>query len=267
MEINGASETGEEGNKKKTTIFIIDNRPLYRQGIRQVLKDDIEVVGESPLGADVWRVIDNMLPDIVLVNVCPPLFIGFGVARQVARRCPKVAVIMVSPNPDDDQLFQAIKLGAVAFLSEDASADDIVGVLRKVGRGQYPINDSLMEKPNTALKILQMFQDLSQMGTDVDALVTPLSAREREILKYIAEGNSNKRIAWGLGVGEQTVKNYIASIMRKLNANDRTHAVVLAIRRGWLNLGEISDLPMEPEVALWHRQTASGGSTQSGLPK
>ncbi len=254
MEVNSPPETVEKGNKRKLTIFIIDNRPLYRQAIRQVLKDDIEVVGESPLEADVWKVIDNILPDIALVNVCPPLFIGFGVARQVARRCPKVAVVMLSPNPDDDQLFQAIKLGAVAFLGEDASVDEIVGVLRKIGRGQYPINDSLLDRPNTALKILQMFHNLSQMGTDVDALVTPLSPREREILKYIAEGNSNKRIAWVLGVGEQTIKNYIASIMRKLNASDRTHAVVLAIRRGWLNLGEISDLPIEQEAALSHRE-------------
>ncbi len=254
MEVNSRPETIEQGNKKKLTVFIVDSRPLYRQAISQALKDDIEVVGESPLEADVWKVIDNILPDIALVNVCPPLFIGFGVARQIARRCPKVAVVMLSPNPDDDQLFQAIKLGAVAFLGEDASVDEIVGVLRKIGRGQYPINDSLLDRPNTALKILQMFHNLSQMGTDVDALVTPLSPREREILKYIAEGNSNKRIASVLGVGEQTIKNYIASIMRKLNANDRTHAVVLAIRRGWLNLGEISDLPIEQEAALSHRE-------------
>jgi len=250
MELNSLSEPVEQGNKKKLTIFITDNRPLYRQAICQVLKDDIEVVGESPLDADVWRVIENTMPDIALVNVCPPLFIGFGVARQLVRRCPKVAVVLISPNPDDDQLFQAIKLGAVAFLGENASADEFIGVLRKIGQGQYPINDSLMDRPNTALKILQMFHNLSQMGTNLDALVTPLSSREREILKYIAEGNSNKRIAWVLGVGEQTIKNYIASIMRKLNANDRTHAVVLAIRRGWLNVGEISDLSIEQEAAL-----------------
>ena len=250
MEVNNLEDKAEQGNKKKLTVFIVDNRPLYRQAIRQVLKDDIELTGEAPLEADVWRVIDNLLPDIALVNVCPPLFIGFGVARQIARRCPKVAVVMISSSPDDNQLFQAIKLGAVAFLGEDASADEIVGVLRKVGRGQYPINDSLMERPSAALKILQMFHNLSQMGTDVDALVTPLSPREKEILKYIAEGNANKRIASAMGVGEQTIKNYIASIMRKLNANDRTHAVVLAMQQGWLSLEEISDLPVVGESNL-----------------
>lgn len=257
MEDNGHHETIEQGRRRKLTIFLVDNRPLYRQAIRQALRGDIEVVGESPLAADVWKIIENILPDIAMVNVCPPLLIGFGVAREIARLCPKVAVAMISPNPDDDQLFQAIKLGAVAFLSENASAVEIAVVLRKIGQGQYPINDSLLERPNTAAKILHMFHNLSHIGTDVDNLLTPLSPREREILKYVAQGNSNKRIAYALDVGEQTIKNYIASIMRKMNANDRTHAVVLAIRRGWLNLGEISDLTIEEEMAFAQKEVTS----------
>ena len=87
------------------------------------------------------------------------------------------------------------------------------------------------------------------MGKDIETLMTPLSPRETEILKYIAEGNSNKRIAYALGIGEQTIKNHITSIMRKLNANDRTHAVVLAMRKGWLDIEEHLDTP-EPEEEL-----------------
>ena len=248
MGVNSRQRIVEENVKRKKSIFIVDNQPLYRHAICQVLKEDMEVVGESPLTADVWIPIENVLPDIALVDVGLPLFSGFGVARQIARRCPKVAVVIISASPDDDQLFQAIKLGAVAFLSKDANADEIVDTFRKVGLGQYPINDSLLNTPNTAEKILQLFHDLTLMGNDVDILLTPLSRRETEILKHVAEGNSNKLIASALGIGEQTIKNYIASIMRKLNANDRTHAVVLAIRRGWLNIGEISDLPIEEEL-------------------
>ncbi len=223
------------------TIYIVDNQPLYRQAIRQALKDSMEVVGESPLTTDAWKAIESIMPDIAMVDVGLPLFSGFGIARQISRRCPKVAVTMVSPAIDDDQLFQAIKLGAAAFISKNADAAELIGTFRRIGEGHYPINDSLLERPNTAEKILQLFHNLTMMGNDIDTLVTPLSRREAEILKLIAEGNSNKRIAYALSVGEQTVKNYIASIMRKLNANDRTHAVVLAIRRGWLNLGEISE--------------------------
>jgi len=159
-------------------------------------------------------------------------------------------VAMISSSPSDDQLFQAIKSGAVAFLSKDVSGDELTATLRKVGRGQYPINESLLNRPSTAKKVLQLFHDLSLMGKDATTLITPLSPREAEILKHIAEGYSNKRIAYALGIGEQTIKNHITSIMRKLNANDRTHAVVLALRQGWLDIGELSVLPEEEEPAF-----------------
>ncbi|MDP2931771.1 MAG: response regulator transcription factor [Chloroflexota bacterium] len=240
MELSRYQPSVEEPDRK-LSIFIVDNQPLYRQAVRQALDGDVAVVGESSLRADVWSTIEELVPDIALVDVGLPFFSGFSVARQVARRCPKVAVVMISASPDDDQLFQAIKSGAVAFLSKDVSADELAGTLRRVGQGQYPINDSLLNRPNTAEKILRLFHSLSLMGNDVNALVTPLSPRETEVLKHIAEGYSNKRIAFTLGVTEQTIKNYIASIMRKLNANDRTHAVVLAMRRGWLDIGDISD--------------------------
>ena len=247
MDINRYMQIIGEEKRKKLCVFIVDNQPLYRQAIRQVLKDDMEVVGESALTPDVWSLTESLSPDIVLVDVGLPSLSGFGVTRQIATHCPGVAVVMLSPSPSDDQLFQAIKSGAVAYLSKDISADKLVSLLRKVGRGEYPINDSLLERPDTAKKVLQLFHNLSLMGEGVEALITPLSHREMEILKYIAEGNSNKRIAYTLGIGEQTIKNHITSIMRKLNANDRTHAVVLAMRRGWLNIEEISDLPAEEE--------------------
>jgi DNA-binding NarL/FixJ family response regulator len=154
----------------------------------------------------------------------------------------------MSSNPDDDQLFQAIKSGAIAFLSKDVSADSLLNILRRVGQGEYPINDSLLTRPGAAKKVLELFHDLSLLGTEVNKLITPLSRRETEILKYVAEGFSNKRIGFTLGVGEQTVKNHVTSIMRKLNANDRTHAVVLAMRRGLLDTQEFMGITQGERV-------------------
>jgi DNA-binding NarL/FixJ family response regulator len=205
-----------ESQPRKMSIFIVDNQPLYRQAIRQTLSSEMDVIGESALNGNIYSLVESLYP--------------------------KVAVVMLSANPDDDQLFQAIKSGAVAFLSKDISADNLLGVLRRVGRGEYPINDSLLTRPNTAKKVLQLFHNLSLMGKEVETLITPLSKRETEILKYIAEGFSNKRIAFALGIGEQTIKNHITSIMRKLNANDRTHAVVLAMRRGLINIEEVLEV-------------------------
>ena len=120
-----------------------------------------------------------------------------------------------------------------------------------MGRGEYPINDSLLDRPGAARQVLQLFQSFSLMGKHVESLISPLTQREVEILKYVAEGNSNKRIAYAFCISEQTIKNHVASILRKLNANDRTHAVVVAVRNGWLNIEEVLDIPAREEIAIY----------------
>ena len=252
---NGHQRITEEENqipqeKKagKLTIFVVDKQPIFRHGLRQALSsyNGMEVVGESDPTPDVSSLVESLSPDIALVDVGTQLASGFRAARQIATRCPGVAVVILVAIPDDDQLFQAIKSGAVALLSKDIAVDELAGILRRIGRGEYPINDSLLERPSTAKQVLQLFQSFALK--DMETLITPLSPREMEILKYVAEGNPNKSIAYALNISEQTIKNYITSIMRKLNANDRTHAVVLAIRNGWLNVGEVSDLSAREEL-------------------
>lgn len=249
--VNSNYQTATEDRAKaKLSVFIIDNQSLYCQAIRQVLEETMEVVGESELAPSVWSTIESLSPDIVMVDVGLPRFTGVDITRQIVTRCPGVKVVMLSPSPDDDQLFQAIKSGAVAFIGKDISADKLIRTLQKVGQGEYPINDALLNRPHTARKVLELFHDLSLLGADIETLITPLSPRETEILAHIAEGNSNKRIAYALGIGEQTIKNHITSIMRKLNANDRTHAVVLAIRKGWLKIEDVFDVSEDIELPI-----------------
>ena len=249
MDIEKHATTNEEGRMEKINIFIVDKQPIFRQGIQQALSshEDIDVVGECSPDDNTWSLVENILPDITLVDLSTTPVNEFNVARKIATRCPKVAVVILAPNPDDDHLFQAIKSGAVAFLTKDASADELADTLRRVRRGEYPINDSLLSRPNSARQVLQLFQNFALR--DMESLITPLSRREVEILKYVAEGNPNKGIAVTLNISQQTVKNHITSIMRKLNANDRTHAVVLAMRSGWINLAENPDQSGEKELS------------------
>jgi len=243
-----AEQTVDKEEPRKIAMFIADNQPLYRQAIRQALPDDMEVVGESALSGDVWSLVESLSPNIALVDIGLSSFKGFAVAHEVATRCPGVAVVILSPNPDDDQLFQAIKSGAVAFLSKDISGESLISLLRRVAAGEYPINDTLLTKPNTAKRVLQLFHGLSLVDKEVEAFIAPLSRREMEILKYIAGGFSNKRIGYALGISKQTIKNHITSIMRKLKANDRTHAVVLAMRMGLINIDDSPDLQEKNEL-------------------
>lgn len=248
---NNGHQEFENTEMRKLAIFIADNQPLYRQAIRHVLDDDIEVVGESELTADIWKTIETLSPNIVLVDIGLPLLSGFGIARQIAVRCPGVRVVMLTPNPNDDQLFQALKSGAVALVTKNIAPEELVSLLKRVGDGAYPINEALLNQPHAANKVLQLFKNLSLMGNDIESLMTPLSPRETEILKRIASGNPNKRIAAMLSISEQTIKNHITSILRKLNANDRTHAVVLAVHRGWINIEDAIKLPdLEGVVTL-----------------
>jgi len=239
----------EESKTERIAIFIVDKQPIFRQGLRQALSvhQDMDVVGECSPGGDTWSLVENTSPDIALVDISTSPVSEFGVARKIATHCPRVAVVILAPTPDDDYLFQAIKSGAVAFLSKDISADELADTLRRVRQGEYPINDSLLSRPNSARQVLQLFQSFALK--DMESLMAPLSYRETEILKQVAEGTPNKGIAVALNISQQTVKNHITSIMRKLNANDRTHAVVLAMRNGWINLDGTSDNSANKELS------------------
>jgi len=223
---------------EKIGVFLADSQVLYREGVRMALakEDDIEVVGEADDGASALQQIKSLSPDVVIVDSKLPPLDGPDLARQIKRHVPTVSVILLSSYEDDEQLLDAIKAGAAGYLVKAASGQELANQVRKVYRGEYPINEYLLSRPAVALRILQQFQDLLQAEKEVEPLLSPLSPRETEILEYIAKGNSNKEIAYTLGICNQTVKNHVTSIMRKLAANDRTHAVVLALRYGLIKV-------------------------------
>jgi len=225
---------------EKITVFIVDRQTLYRQGVRQALSADegLSVVGDCAPGAEALTLIEAFAPNVVLLDVDLPLLRGLDIGRQITTRCPGVAVIALTSFWDDDQLFQAIRSGVAAYLSKEISADELANAIKRIGKGERPINETLLGRPRVAEQVLRQFQDLSLMGKAMETLATPLTPRETETLKYVAEGYSNKQIAHVLGISEQTIKNHITSILDKLDANDRTHAVVLALRQGWIDIGE-----------------------------
>jgi DNA-binding NarL/FixJ family response regulator len=139
---------------------------------------------------------------------------------------------------NNDELFEAIRIGSAAYLDKKATTQELEGFIRRVARGEYPINDALLATPTVAEHVLKQFQEMVSMGMSVESITAPLTNRETQILRYVADGNSNKKIAQILDISEQTIKNHVSSILRKLNANDRAHAVVLAIRRGWISVNE-----------------------------
>ncbi len=234
----------------KIRVMIVDKQALFRAGVRQALSEqpDFELFDCDPT----WNpmgLIEANSPDVLLLDIDYPSLSGLDLARKIIMRFPGTRVIILSSNPDDNQLFEVIKTGAVAYLSKDTTTEDLLKTMRQAASGQYPINDSLVTRPQVAEQVLRQFQNMISMGEGMEAITAPLTSRETQILSYIAEGNSNKQIAHILKISEQTIKNHVSAILRKLNANDRAHAVVLAIRHGWISAEERpspTNLPPEP---------------------
>jgi two-component system, NarL family, response regulator DegU len=229
-------------------IFIVDDHPLFRQGVRYALTSDesIYVVGEAASAEEAltWlATIDHSQePNVVLADLNLPGMNGLDLTREIRRRYPGVGVIVLSMHENDEQAFHALESGAAAYRSKDVKPKDLLDVIKRVAVGEYVINDVVLEEPRIASRLLSQFRSLPQdvsMTPDVDFPVfTPLSEREIQVLERIAQGGSNKDIANELEISTQTVKNHISSILRKLSLNDRTQAVLYALRRGWIDAPE-----------------------------
>ena len=169
-----------------------------------------------------WRW-PRIVPDIVLLDINLPGMSGIEVARLLKRRHPRIGIVILTMHEDDEQLFNAIRVGAAAYCTKDVDPALIVGIIRRVARGEYLINENVLSHPFVASRVLDQFRELARIDQASDSVFSPLTPREVEILDCVARGNSNKEIAVFLGISDQTVKNHITSILRKL-AGQRPHA-------------------------------------------
>ena len=224
--------------KKKIKVFIFSQQPFFRQGMVHSLadKEDIQIIGQASVTDKVLLTIEVLPPEVAIIDIDTPADSGLNLAGRLKQLIPSVSVIVLTSKPSDDQLFKALSNQVVAYLSKEVGGDFLAGMVRRVARGDYPIDESLSRQPEVVAKILQQFQEISTKQ-EAEALVAPLTIREVEILKYVAQGYANKQIAAKLNISEQTIKNHITSIMAKLNANARTQAVVIAVKKGLISIG------------------------------
>jgi DNA-binding NarL/FixJ family response regulator len=225
-------------NNNKIQVFVISQQSLFQAAVEQTFQDtpDIIIAGNTGINPEMLVAIDNLPPDVALLDLDGgQLDAGLDLARKIKMRSPSVGVIVMTSNPDDNQLFLALKAQAVAYVGKDVTGQQLIDMVRRVSRGEHPINEALTSRPRVAEHVLQQFQELS-FRSETESLISPLTPREIEILEYIAQGFLNKQIAAELGISEQTIKNHVTSILRKLNANARTEAVVVAIKQGLIKI-------------------------------
>jgi DNA-binding NarL/FixJ family response regulator len=231
-------------------VLVADQQPLFRDGVRQTLEQarDIVVVAETANVRETIQQLEGADPGICLIDANLPLggpALGFGVpgaptgielARVIKHQRPEMGVIILAGFEEEEQLFQAIKVGAAAYTRRDVSPEALVDLIRRVDQGEYVVSDSVLERPQVTALVLKQFRDLAASQDSVEPFFVPLSTREVEILDHIAHGQSNRSIARLLEISDQTVKNHITSILRKLAVNDRTQAVIYALRNNWIKL-------------------------------
>jgi two-component system, NarL family, response regulator DegU len=222
---------------EKIQAYIISQQSLFRNGIAHSLSatPDIVVAGTSEINDVILDTLDEMPPDVALIDIDGSPEPGLALARRIKQHSPSIGIVVLASTPTDEQLFQVLKAQAAAYLSKETTAELLAEAIRRVARGEHPINDSLTTRPKVAEQVLMQFQELSRRS-EAEVLISPLTPREMEILRYIGQGFLNKQIANELRISEQTIKNHVTSILRKLNANARTEAVVLAIKQGLITI-------------------------------
>ncbi|MQA99698.1 MAG: response regulator [Actinobacteria bacterium] len=206
-------------------VVLIDDHDLLRRGIKTMLESesDIEVVGEADDGTRALALVEETVPDVVIIDVVMPNKDGIEATREIKDAFPKVGVVVLSGHDEQQFVFDALKAGASGYLLKSAELDEVVTTVKAVAQGEGKLDPSL------AFQVLSEFQ--SYQSQDVSDVYQPLTPREREILKLMSEGLPNKTIASRLQISERTVTTHVANIYSKLHVNNRVSAIQEAMRR------------------------------------
>lgn len=215
---------------QKIRVLLVDDHTLLRQGLRKLLElePSLEVVGEAENGKEAIFKVRELNPDVVLLDINMPGINGVETTALLKQSHPETKVIMLTIHKDDEYIFEAIKAGASGYLLKDVDTQYLVKAVEAAFRGESIVD------PSIASKLLKEFSRISRGGGE--STHDSLTEREKEILKLLVQGLSNRDVAEKLFISEKTVKNHISNIFRKLEVTDRTQAVVKALKLGMVKL-------------------------------
>jgi DNA-binding NarL/FixJ family response regulator len=213
-------------------VLLVDDQALFREALAVLLAvhDDIEVVGEAGNGDEALLRAAELAPDVVLMDLRMPVLDGVATTRRLRVEQPDVRVIALTTFDDDEDVFAALRAGAVGYLLKDVSSARLVEAVLAAARGESVL------QPSVAAKVVARFAALSDppAAPRPQPLVVPLSDRELDVLRLLADGRSNREIAAALFLVEGTVKNHVSTVLAKLGARDRTQAALRARALGLL---------------------------------
>jgi len=209
-------------------VLIIDDHAIVRKGIRALLEqvEHIEVVGEASDGREAVAQAESLRPDVILMDLVMPEMDGIAAIRQITTDQPGVRILMLTSFAGDDQVFPAIKAGALGYLLKDSDPEDLLAAVESVYRGEPSLSPAIAQKVLSELK----------QPSDRPPTPDPLTDREVEVIQLVAKGLSNRDIAERLVVTEATVRAHVSNILSKLHLANRTQAALYALRKGLASL-------------------------------
>lgn len=213
------------------TIVIADDHEMVRRGLRMTIaaEEDLALLGEATTGQEAVRLVRERQPQVVLLDVQMPDLDGVAAAQAIRQAQPATAVVMLTSFAEDAQLYAALDAGVIGYLLKDISGDDLVEAIRGAARGEPQLH------PSIALRLMR------RRPTSGDPFAD-LTERERDVLKSLARGLSNKEIGQALFLTETTVKGYVSTVLSKLGVSDRTQAALIAVRHGFVRTEELPDI-------------------------
>lgn len=229
-------------------LIIADDHQLFREGVKRIInmEEDMEVISECGDGIQVVELCNENTPDVVLMDINMPLENGVVATERLKLIFPDIKVIILSIHDDESYVFETLRKGASGYLLKDMEAESLINAIRSVVAGYAYIHPKVTGKLINQLRRMTYLDEVGVVGPGqgvkeagmkyVHNDNSPLTKREAEVLRLMAEGKSNKLIGEFLFISEKTVKNHVSSILQKLEVDDRTQAVIAAIRNGWVTL-------------------------------
>lgn len=233
---------------RNVKIVIADDHGLLREGVKRILnmERDFEVVGECGDGIQVVELANELRPDVVLMDINMPVENGVVATERLKEFFPEIKVIILSIHDDESYVFETLRKGASGYLLKDMEAESLINAIRSVVAGHAYIHPKVTGKLINQLRRMTYLDPNGVAGGDYSVKEagvkyihqpnSPLTRREAEVLRLLAEGKSNKSIGEILFISEKTVKNHVSSILQKMEVEDRTQAVIIAIKNGWVTL-------------------------------
>ena len=223
---------------KQITLMVVDDHPLFRQGVVDALsiESDLRVVAQSASGDEALDLIRSMRPSVAILDVNLPGINGQQITHQVTQEKLPTRVLLVTGYDDVEQAIHAALAGAAGYCSKDVEPHRLPGMIREVADGKYVFADHVFTRRELEQWVEDQIEGARRSYSEPGSPFHPLSDREMEVLACVVRGLSNKEIAALLGISHQTVKNHVTAILRKFGVEDRTQAVVYALKRGWVTL-------------------------------